>query len=76
MTATTARTAAATLASATRAATLRAAGITVRRSGRVTLWDVYTQSWITRQPGDFADEVVASYASYGPAVRRALTGER
>jgi len=71
-----ARTAAATLASSTRAATLRAAGITIRRDGRVRVWDVYAQSWATRRPGDFADEVVASYASYGPAVRRVLTGER
>lgn len=76
MTATTTRTAAATSASAARAAILRDAGITLRRDGRVRVWDVYAQSWTTRQPGDFADEVVASYASYGPVVRRVLTGER
>lgn len=72
----TARTAAATRASSARAATLRRAEITIRRDGRIRVWDVYSQSWTTQQPGEFSDEVVASFASFGPIVRRVLTGER
>lgn len=63
------RTAAATAASSLRARTLRAADITVKRDGRVRLWDVYRQGWLVCDRADIPAEVLASY---GHDVRRYL----
>jgi predicted naringenin-chalcone synthase len=34
--------------------------ITLHRSGKVTVWDVYTQGWYCDYPSDIPDEIMAS----------------
>jgi len=63
------RTFAATAAASARAKTLRDAGVTFKRDGRVRLWDVYRQSWLVCDRADIPAEVLASY---GHDVRRYL----